>query len=811
MTLPSCPSSALGTTRQVLPPVYGTALLLAATLALPAPATAQRAERFTEWTAPTFPVAEYVARRAKISAALGPDDVLLVPSVDGVSSGETFRQDDNFEYLVGLELPRSVLIIDNRTRRSWLVAPASDPNFTNPGRPNDFPGRILAGDPAVRALSGVDSVLQVEMLPSLLRSLASQGRRARIDLGRGSATPTASAFQAPTVGQLLAAVVRSDAPAMAIENAFELFASARMIKSPREIAMMREAARITMVAIARGAARVQPGADERALTGAFVADCAALGAPRVAFTPIIKSGVNSLWPWRILGAHYNRRNRQMERGEMAIYDVGCEFEHYVSDVGRTFPVETSFTARQRALVTMVKRVSDAVIAAARPGITLAALQEVAVAAIPAEARPFMQAPLFFGHHLGLDSGDPSIATAPLAAGMVFTIEPWYYNHVDGEAVFIEDEILITATGSENLTAALPRDADGLERMRQGRAPELVNADAARTLTRDGVLSFALDRAAGAVRVADLLNGSEVAVTPVCGNAVGGALSPDDVTFTVSCADGTAPVRINTATHAVDSLPPARAVPGNRAVARSGSPPARGSRKTQVIMIGTIHGAHRTSERFSTDVLRRLLRAIRPDLVLTEIPPNRFAQAMHEFRTTGRIVEPRVVRFPEYVDVLFPLTRELSFTIVPTAGWTRPMDAFRTAALARIQGDTSRREEWREYRTAVALADSIVAARGADDPYYVNSTAYDSVQTAAHEPYNRLFNAELGPGGWDNINRSHFRLIADALDGVRGEGRRVVITYGAGHREWFMRALRKRDDVALLEVGPYLQQIGVPRR
>ena len=50
--------------------------------------------------------------------------------------------------------------------------------------------------------------------------------------------------------------------------------------------------------------------------------------------------------------------------------------------------------------------------------------------------------------------------------MVFTIEPWYYNHDERIAVFIEDEILITATGSENLTAALPRDADALERMRQ---------------------------------------------------------------------------------------------------------------------------------------------------------------------------------------------------------------------------------------------------------------------------------------------------------------------------------------------------------
>ena len=87
----------------------------------------------------------------------------------------------------------------------------------------------------------------------------------------------------------------------------------------------------------------------------------------------------------------------------------------------------------------------------------------------------MQAPLYFGHHLGLDSGDPSLASATLAPGMVFTIEPWYYNHDEGVAVFIEDEILITTTGSENLTARLPRDADGLEGLRRGELASLTSA------------------------------------------------------------------------------------------------------------------------------------------------------------------------------------------------------------------------------------------------------------------------------------------------------------------------------------------------
>ena len=784
-----------------------TALIVLALIAPAGRLHAQRPERLTEWTHPVFPVAEYIARRAAALAMLGTDDVLLVPGREGTSSGETFRQTDDFEYLAGLEIPRSMLVIDGRTKQSWLVVPADDPNFSNAGRPNDFPGRPLAGDPSLRALSGMDSVLTDDALPRLLNVIVASGKRLRVNMGRSSdAAMTPTPFATSSPGDLLAAHIKREFPAAAIDNAYALIATMRMIKSPREIALLRESARVTSVAIARGAARVAPGVDERTLSGAFTGDCMALGAQRLAFTPIIKSGGNSLWPWRVIGAHYDRRNRAMARGELVIFDVGCERDHYVSDVGRTFPVGERFTPRQRELVQMVRRISDAVIAAARPGTTLAALQAVARASIPVEARPYMQAPLYFGHHIGLDASDPSVATATLAPGMVFTIEPWYYNHLDYVAVFLEDEILITSSGSENLTAALPRDADGLEAMRQGRAAGLTGPDAGRSLTRDGVLSFTLDRNTHSVHVYDLLNGADLATTPVCAQPSDASLSADDIVFAVHCTGSPVPMRINTASFAPEPYGTAQTQTSRRAravrAARTGQP----TRKNEVIIVGTIHGEHRTSTRYSTDVLRRLLIAMHPDYVLTEIAPNRLDAAMREFSATGKITEPRVVRFPEYVDVLFPLTRTVPFTIVPTAGWTRPMDQFRTAALERIEADPTRRAEWMEYDRATRFADSIVAARGADDPYYINSVAYDSVQTAAHEPYNRLFNSELGPGGWDNINRSHFGNIARTLDAHRGEGRRFVISYGAGHKEWFMRALLKRDDITILDVAPFLNAI-----
>ncbi|MDQ6831403.1 MAG: Xaa-Pro peptidase family protein, partial [Gemmatimonadota bacterium] len=396
------------------------------------------------------------------------------------------------------------------------------------------------------ALSGVDAVLPDSALEAYVVDAMARGARFLLDGGRADATfaAPASPFGSISAGETLAMHLQRAHARIDIGNAYSLIAALRMIKSAREIATMREAARVTAIAMARGAARVTAGTDERTLIGAFIADCMALGAQRVAFAPIIKSGDNSLWPWRILGAHYDRRNRALRAGELVIFDVGCERDHYASDVGRTFPVGGRFTPRQRELVEMVRRVSDAVIAAAKPGMTLADVQAVAAATIPEAARPYMQTSLYFGHHLGLEAGDPSVPDAPLAPGMTFTIEPWYYNHDEGVAVFIEDEILITPTGSENLTAALPRRAADLERMRAGRDPAMLDAGALRTTTRDGVLAFSLDRAAGTVRVYDLLNGVDAATTAVCARPESGELSPDDMSFVVRCSGAAAPVFVN---------------------------------------------------------------------------------------------------------------------------------------------------------------------------------------------------------------------------------------------------------------------------
>ena len=206
------------------------------------------------------------------------------------------------------------------------------------------------------------------------------------------------------------------------------------------------------------------GVDERTLEGHFQLACKKGWSKRVPFHPIVKSGPNSLRPWRVLTAHYDRRNRRLENGDLVIFDVGCEFDHFVSDVGRTFPVSGRFTPEQRRALELSTSVSDAIIAAVKPGITLLDLQEVAESHIPNDQKKYMQTGLYFGHHIGLSTGTPVLTDEPLQPGMIFTVEPWYYNHDDQISVFIEDVILVTETGAEVLSDDLPRSAEELEKL-----------------------------------------------------------------------------------------------------------------------------------------------------------------------------------------------------------------------------------------------------------------------------------------------------------------------------------------------------------
>ncbi|MGE0814032.1 MAG: aminopeptidase P N-terminal domain-containing protein [Vicinamibacterales bacterium] len=430
-------------------------------------------QRYFAWTDLPFPAAEYTERRAALSRHLAASGggIFLSPAAAGYSEGFTYRQLDTFWYLTGLETPDAVVAVDSDRGRTIVYVPARDARFENPSRRNDFPGRPLQADPELGRRAGLDDIRPRSRFESDLAAWVAEGRTLRVDAGTPALPPAETADGAEPAPPLVhfAAWLRRHHATAKVTSAFRDVALTRMVKSAAEIALLRRSARLGVDGIAHAAGFVKDGVDERTLEGELEAFYKRGGAARLPFASIVKSGPNSLWPWRVLATHNDRRNRAMKDGELVIFDVGCELDGYVSDTGRTFPVSGRFTDEQRALLEMEVGVADAIIAAMRPGVTLLDVQRTAERAIPSAARPYMQTGSFFGHHLGLSSGDPFVDDVPLAPGMVITVEPWYYDHDRGISVFTEDDILITAGGRENLTGHVARTPAGLEAlMRQAR-------------------------------------------------------------------------------------------------------------------------------------------------------------------------------------------------------------------------------------------------------------------------------------------------------------------------------------------------------
>lgn len=425
-------------------------------------------QRFFDWTELLFSKEEHQQRRKNLRQQLQKEGggLFLAPARRGFSDGTTFRQLNDFLYFTGLELPDSMLVVDADRNETILFVPEQDGRFDNPTRRNDFPGRPLAGDPNLSHVSGIGDIRPFSQLTHYL-----QQQTGPISLNPNHRRPleplTTGFIQRWNPVEALIYHLQQSFPYLSLRNGYRHIAQLRMLKSPAEINVMRRAFNTTMDAIRLTARAIRPGVTERALEGILEAEFKRQGAQRLPFASIIKSGPNSLWAWRILASHYNRRNRTMQAGELVVFDVGCELNYYGSDMGRTFPVSASFSAEQRDILAMQLTVLEGMITAVRPGVTLADIQAIAERLIPDPVKPYMQVSPFFGHHIGLSPGDPSLLNAPLAPGMIITIEPWYYNHDKQIATFLEDAILVTEKGFENLTETMPKTADSLEAMMVG--------------------------------------------------------------------------------------------------------------------------------------------------------------------------------------------------------------------------------------------------------------------------------------------------------------------------------------------------------
>jgi Xaa-Pro aminopeptidase len=194
------------------------------------------------------------------------------------------------------------------------------------------------------------------------------------------------------------------------------------------------------------------------------------GAERVGYPSIVGGGFNSTL------LHYDLSRQQLHDGDVLLIDAAAEFGYYTADVTRTFPVNGRFTPRQREIYNLVLGAQQAAIDALKPGITMAELNRISRTYMDEHSGTLCgDAPCtrYFihglGHMVGLDVHDINPYFTEMRPGMTLTIEPGIYIPEEKLGVRIEDVLLVTETGSENLTAGAPRTVEAIEAlMAEGR-------------------------------------------------------------------------------------------------------------------------------------------------------------------------------------------------------------------------------------------------------------------------------------------------------------------------------------------------------
>lgn len=404
------------------------------------------------------PLGVYQERRQQLAAEKSNGVIILLgfEADEGRPGPSRFRQQNEFYYLTGWNQPGAAVLLlparEGTPYREIFFMPRPDPHddiWTG--------SRIDPSSPQAIALTGFADIRRRSDFENVLRKEQSSYSRAY-----GVASQPSDDFGALSLVDLTARL--EAAAAGKVENIRETIDRMRLVKSPGEILLLEKAAACSSSAHLAAMRAIQPGRREYHLQAAMTEALLAFGCERHAYAPIIAAGSNSL----VL--HYTDNEAELVPGDIVVLDVGGEYSFYASDLTRTLPVSGRFSDRQREIYDSVLKAQRAVIAAIRPGMTLAgsgsnSLTQIARNVFEHDRRGLSRSFTHsVGHHVGLAVHDPGDSLAPLQPGMVITVEPGLYLPDEGFGIRIEDVVLVTEDGARVLSAALPSEADEIERL-----------------------------------------------------------------------------------------------------------------------------------------------------------------------------------------------------------------------------------------------------------------------------------------------------------------------------------------------------------
>ncbi len=429
-----------------------------------------------------FPLQTYQERRDRLKALMPKSSLAIISAAHEVIRNRDaeypFRQSSDFWYLTGFTEPDAVLVI----------GPGQpDRLFVRPKNPDQevWTGRRLGPD-HVNAGLGVDEGYPLGALEEELSRLLSDV--AWIEY------PFYCTHSTAIVDRVIKAKGIKSRQQDLLTHRVDLsrhLHAARLIKSTQEIAVMREAGRISALGHVSAMQACRPGLTEDQLAAIVEHRFRMEGSPSLAYQTIVGGGDNAC----IL--HYIDRSDRLQDGDLVLIDAGCEVQGYAGDITRTFPVNGAFSSEQAALYDVVLHAQATAIQAMTVGQSIKAFHQAAVQQLTEglidlkiiqgslesalEQKSYL--PYYMhgtGHFLGLDvhdvgSYETNEEPVELTDGMVITCEPGLYVSQSSEAptqyrgigIRIEDDILITDGGPEILTSGVPKDRGEIETLMRG--------------------------------------------------------------------------------------------------------------------------------------------------------------------------------------------------------------------------------------------------------------------------------------------------------------------------------------------------------
>lgn len=399
------------------------------------------------------------------SLAIFNSNDIMPTNADGTMK---FIQNKDLFYLSGADQEESILVVfpdafDPRHREMLFLKETNDEIAR-------WEGAKLTKQQATE-VSGISSIYWLSDFDKVFKDVMSQAENVYLNtnehLRRGS--------EVETRDDRFRKTVQAQYPLHNYERSEPIMHQLRSVKSPIEVDLLQKASDINTKAFHRILKFMKPGVTEYELEAEFIHEYIRNGADGFSYEPIIANGANAC----VL--HYIENNDECKDGDLVLFDCGCWYANYASDVTRAYPVNGRFTDRQKQVYNAVLRVEKAAMELLRPGnqlheyhkqvgelmtkelLDLKLIDQTDVKNQnpdwPAYKKYFMHGT---SHYLGLDVHDVGLWTTKMEVGNTFTCEPGIYIPEEGIGIRIEDDIVIGENGNLNMTSGIPKEIEEIE-------------------------------------------------------------------------------------------------------------------------------------------------------------------------------------------------------------------------------------------------------------------------------------------------------------------------------------------------------------